>query len=210
MIWLIRHGESVANAGLATFDYGAIDLTARGRMQADAIAAACSETPKWIGLSPYLRAKRTAEPLLAKYPATQIIELDVQEFTYLASGKCVGMDAAKRQPLVDEYWRRREKDYCDGDGAESFASFWRRVSKFLRDTGQRDGFGIVYTHEQFIRGALLATMYPGIEPTAKLMNQFFALREALPIPNGAIVQLRCEANRWWTSGIGVSHMAESL
>ena len=207
MIWLIRHGESVANVGHATFDYGAIELTARGRNQADAVAAACAEMPKWVGVSPYLRAKQTAEPLLAKYPATQIIELAVQEFTYLASAKTVGMDSANRQPLVDEYWTRREPDYCDGDGAESFASFWRRVMQFLSDTAERDGFGIVYTHEQFIRGVLLATMYPGIEPTAQLMNQFFALRVALPIPNGAIVQLRCESNRWWTGGIGVSHIA---
>src|SRR5690606_16323945 len=84
MLRLVRHGESVANAGgVPTTDYAAIPLTDRGRAQAEAVAAACREEPGWIGLSPYLRALQTAAPLLARYPESPALDLPIHEFTYL-------------------------------------------------------------------------------------------------------------------------------
>jgi broad specificity phosphatase PhoE len=206
MLWLVRHGESAANAGGVTSDYAAIPLTDRGRAQAEAVAAACHEPPAWIGRSAYLRARQTAAPLLARYPGSPVADLAVHEFTYLAAERCLGMDATARQPLVDAYWSRMEPDYCDGEGAESFSGLCGRARAFLQYAAEHPGFGVVFTHEQFIRAVLLAVMYPWEWPSVSLMRLFFALRAGLPVPTGAVVRLQRESDRWWIGGVDVSHL----
>jgi broad specificity phosphatase PhoE len=205
MLWLVRHGQSVANAGGITADYDNIPLTDLGRLQSEAFTAACLEAPNWIGLSPYLRARETAAPLLARFPAVPTFDLDVHEFTYLATGRCDGMDSATRQPLVDAYWSRLDPDYCDGIGAESFASLMDRAEAFLNWASGQVSFGIVFTHEQFIRAVLVAAMHPFEKPTVSLMRRFFALRSGMPIPNAAIVRLQHGDGRWWFGGVDVAY-----
>ena len=201
MLWLVRHGQSVANAGGITADYDNIPLTELGKHQAEAFTATCTEAPDWMGLSPYLRARETAAPLLARFPNVPTIELDVHEFTYLATGRCDGMDSAARQPLVDAYWSQMNPEYCDGIGAESFVELCVRAEAFLNWASGQAGFGVVFTHEQFIRAVLVATMYPSEKPTVTLMRRFFALRSGMPIPNAAIVRLRRDKGRWWFGGV---------
>lgn len=210
MLWLVRHGESVANAGGVTSDYAAIPLTDRGRAQAEAVAAACPKSPDWVGRSAYLRAQQTAAPLLARYPAVGVADFAVHEFTYLAAGRCVGMDAANRQPLVEAYWSRMDPDYCDGEGAESFAGLCVRSRAFLAHAAGQPGFGMVFTHEQFIRAVLVAVLYPAEEPSVGLMRRFHALRGGLPIPNGAVVRLRWDGGRWWAGGVDTAHLRNAL
>jgi hypothetical protein len=135
-----------------------------------------------------------------------VADLAVHEFTYLAAGRCFGMDAAARQPLVDAYWSRMAPDHCDGEGAESFAGLCDRAGSFLGYAAERPGFGVVFTHEQFIRAVLVAAMYPGEGPSVGLMRRFFALRAGLSVPNGAVVQLRRESGRWWIGGVDVCHL----
>jgi 2,3-bisphosphoglycerate-dependent phosphoglycerate mutase len=106
MPWLVRHGESEANVGVATSDYAAISLTGRGQEQAERVAAACPPQPERVVLSPYRRARQTAEPLLRRFPGVHVEEQSVQEFTYLAADRCRGMTPEQRQPLVDAYWSR--------------------------------------------------------------------------------------------------------
>jgi len=209
MLWLVRHGESAANAGAVTSDAVTIPLTDRGRRQADAVAAACPAPPAWIGLSAYLRARHTATPLLARFPASPIEELAVHEFTYLAAKRCANMDAAARQPLVDEYWARLAPDYCDGIGAETFIELCGRARSFLTLASLRPGLGVVFTHGHFIRAVLVAATYPSEGPSVGAMRRFAALRHGLPIPNGAVVRLSWEDGRWWTGGVDVSHLSNA-
>src|SRR4051794_5267106 len=131
MLWLVRHGESEGNAGRVTSDYAAIPLTALGRAQAEQVARACQEPPARVVLSPYRRARQTAEPLLARFPGVPVVEETVQEFTYLAASRCRGMDATTRWPLVEAYWARLDPGYRDGEGAESFADLYGRAAGFL-------------------------------------------------------------------------------
>lgn len=207
MLRLIRHGESEANAGGVTSDFGAVALTERGRRQADAIASHFAEPPNLVGLSRYLRARLTAAPLIARYPEISVIDLDVHEFTYLASERCVDMNAVQRQPLVDEYWNRMDPDYYDGPGSESFCKFFERTDSFLNWASTQSGDCVVFTHEQFIRAVLLRTMYPYERDLAKMMRCFFGMRVGQPITNGAMVRLRCDNNLWWTSGVDSRHLS---
>ena len=206
MLWLVRHGESEANAGSVTSDFAAIALTPQGQVQSNAVAAVCHEAPTWIGLSSYLRARQTAAPLLARFPQASTIELEVHEFTYLAAERCVGMNSLDRQPLVDEYWSRLDPNYWDGAGAESFAALYERARSFLRWAREQSGHGVVFTHEQFIRAVLLVAVYPYEAASKDMMRRFFAWRAGLPIPNGAIVRLCWDDDRWWNGGVDVSHL----
>ncbi|OWK38716.1 histidine phosphatase family protein [Fimbriiglobus ruber] len=207
MIWLVRHGESEANAGAVTFDYAAIALTARGRDQAAAVAEICPEQPTWVGLSSYLRARQTAEPFLSRYPGVTPVDLAVHEFTYLTPDRMAGTSLKERKPLVDDYWTRLDPTFSDGAGAESFVDAYGRAETFLKWAARQSGFGIVFTHEQFIRAVLLAALYPGESPSVDVMRRFFALRSGMPIPNAAVVRLRRDGGRWWTGGVDVEHLS---
>jgi broad specificity phosphatase PhoE len=119
------------------------------------------------------------------------------------------MDPATRQPLVNEYWSRMDPTYRDGDGAESFGEFWDRAHAFLVDAAGRSGFGLVFTHEQFIRAVLMAVRDPGAEPSAGLMREFLEMRRELPIANGEVVRLRWKGGRWWVGGFSTFRLQES-
>lgn len=68
-IWLIRHGESIANAGQPTQDHSMIPLSPLGIKQAQDLALTITEKPDLIVTSPYLRAQQTACRLLGGFPA---------------------------------------------------------------------------------------------------------------------------------------------
>jgi broad specificity phosphatase PhoE len=206
MLWLVRHAESEGNAGRVTSDYAAIPLTARGCAQAEQVAQACPEPPARVVLSPYRRAHQTAEPLLARFPGIPVVGASVQEFTYLAASRCRDLDALARSPLVEAYWARMDPDYCDGDGAESFADLWVRAAGFLDQAAQWQGLTVVFTHEQFIRAVVAQVLFgPGLAGPAD-MARFFALRIGLPVPNGGIVRLELRTGRWWLGGIDRAHL----
>jgi 2,3-bisphosphoglycerate-dependent phosphoglycerate mutase len=105
-LWLIRHGESEANAGLPTTDTTAVALTPRGEHQARQVVRAFTRAPDLLVTSPYRRTKQTAAPLLARFPHTPQAEWLVQEFTYLALPPDVVTTAAERAPLSDAFWGR--------------------------------------------------------------------------------------------------------
>jgi broad specificity phosphatase PhoE len=206
MLWLVRHAESEANAGGVTSDYAAIPLTARGCAQAEQVARACPEPPARVVLSPYRRARQTAEPLLARFPDVAVVDAAVQEFTYLAAARCRDMDAASRQPLVDAYWARMDPAYCDGDGAESFTGLGARAAGFLAEAAGWVGLTVVFTHEQFIRAVVCQVLFGAGTLGRSEMVRFFALRTGLPIPNGGIIRLEQRAGRWWVGGIDRAHL----
>ena len=170
MLRLIRHGESEANAGAVTSNYGAVALTKLGKSQAEAIANGCTEIPSVIGVSRYLRAQQTAARLVNRFPEVPVCDLEVHEFTYLETERCNGMNSVDRQPMVDEYWSRMDPHYCDGTGSESFSQLLDRVDSFLLWATKQSGNALVFTHEQFIRGVLVRGMYPHEQDLKKTMQ----------------------------------------
>ncbi len=86
-VFLVRHGESQANAGFATPDPVKVELTPLGEKQAKEVATFLKKhTPlNLIVTSPYLRSKQTAKPTKVLFPNADVEEWEVQEFTYLSS-----------------------------------------------------------------------------------------------------------------------------
>jgi 2,3-bisphosphoglycerate-dependent phosphoglycerate mutase len=196
-IFLIRHGESKANAGFATSDPKRIILTERGFDQARDVAHFLHSKVSLdlIVTSPYLRAIRTAERTKLVFPDVCVEEWKVQEFTYLTSMHRESTTIEDRRPLVDLYWEIGDPSFVDGPGSESFEQFIERVRNFLTKLRETDYSCIaVFSHEQFIRAALMLmeqeSAHEPVEVSPTMMRDFRASLKKAPIPNGGIVEVK--------------------
>ena len=186
-IWLIRHGESIANAGEPTQDHSTIPLSEQGIKQALALALQIPEEPNLIVTSPYLRAQQTAMLTIGRFPhaATGIWDC-IHEFVYLAPATCVGTTFAQRRPRVISYWRKLDPDYIDGEGAESYRQLIERIEQTLAILQRRqERFILLFTHAQFIRNFLLVYQNPG-----KTVEEYMAMfRHSKPVRNCQITEI---------------------
>lgn len=187
-LWLIRHGQSTANAGAATSDVGASPLTALGREQALLAARQVDRRPDLLIVSPFLRAQETAAPILERWPGTPMQVWPIQEFTYLSALKCAGLTVHERRPLADAYWRRADPGYRDGDDAESFSEFAGRLRAFDERVRTLPGFIVAVGHGQFFHAYQLA-LASGLEATPPWMRRFRETDLASPIENGQVVRV---------------------
>ena len=185
MIWLIRHGESLANTGAATQSHSDIPLTEIGHQQAQQVALILPKQPTLVVTSPFLRTQQTAEPTLRRFPQTPQVCWPIQEFTYLAPATCIGTTAIQRKERVNAYWERNDPDYVDGEGAESFNTLIGRVRDMLKCLQNTQGFVTVFTHGQIMLTTHLLQTYPNASPET-IMNLFCA---AKPIRNTEIMPL---------------------
>jgi broad specificity phosphatase PhoE len=211
--WLIRHAESSANVGAVTSYPETIPLTQKGLEQARCIATHFDKQPDLIAVSPYLRAKLTAAPVLARYPNARSEQWEVQEFTYLDRARCHNTTVADRKPLVAAYWSRNEPYYCDGEGAESFAELIQRARGTIeRIKGDNSEFIAVFTHAQFIQ-AMMWLLWQKVETVGTgSMSSFHAFTQAVIMPNGGIVRIRQMKNEddLYFTGVSTSHLPADL
>src|SRR3546814_4777403 len=82
-------------------------------------------------LSPYTRTRQTAAPTIARFPGVPVEVWPIEEFTYLQPARWNGTRSAERMPHLERYWSAADPDYCDGEGAESFATLLRRCEAAL-------------------------------------------------------------------------------
>ncbi len=183
MLWLIRHGESMSNAGKPTASPSSIELTENGKRQATALAKKINDKPDLIIYSPYIRAFMTAKPMMDKFPDVPTKEMPVYEFTYLSPRTCRNTTAEQRRPRVLEYWKRNDPDYVDGDDAESFNDLLDRVKDLLA-VAHNGRLVMVFTHEMFIR-AVLAVMAAGISSNVNMSDVW----QGKPIANTEIIKI---------------------
>lgn len=161
-IWLIRHGQSTANAGEPAGKHTEIPLSALGERQAARTAQLISRRPDLIVVSPFLRAQQTAAPTIARYPEVPVETWDgCGEFTYMAPQRFEGTVPETRAPFMRRYWTKLDPDYVDGEGAESFRYFTERTrSVWARLKARQEHFIVIFSHEQFLRSLKLMEMHP--------------------------------------------------
>lgn len=116
--------------------------------------------PDLIVVSPFIRTRQTAQPLIDLYPEIPVEEWPVQEFTYLDFACCVGMTAEQRAPLVREYWERNDPDHIDGESSESFAQFIDRVDLFLFRCRDVRGRLCGFSHTMFMQAVRMRMEQP--------------------------------------------------
>lgn len=127
-VTLVRHGDPdwAPGGGPSVGDPG---LTAYGRLQAEAVAEALARTPvDFLYVSPYRRARETAEPIArATGRAARVLD-GLAEIGVAVAGLTQDdvdryFQAASRRPLA-EHWQ-------GWPGAETFHGFHARVTKAL-------------------------------------------------------------------------------
>ena len=178
-IYLIRHGESVGNAGKSTDDHRTMPLIESGWEQARTLADRFTVLPELIAVSPFTRAQQTSHPFQEKYPDVPVETwAETYEFTYLAPATCRNTTAAERLPRVTEYWENCDPDYVDGDGAESFKALVGRANRTMAKLQERSEKRIfLFSHAMFITCCILLTKQPDLDWT-NLMREF----RQMPLP----------------------------
>lgn len=204
---LIRHAESLANAGGATSTPRDIPLSDKGHLQAIALADSITDRPELIILSPYIRTEQTARPMLQRFPDCPVEILPIQEFTYLSISRCRNTTYEQRKPLVEEYWARCDPNYSDGDQAESLAELIVRARGFLRRVFEMEGELIfVFTHEQFIKAVIWDVLQPEREIDDEFMAAFRKFSTSFAIPNTAVMKMFFEDGEYTLGKIESSHV----
>jgi len=195
-VWFIRHGESEANAGLPTLFPMKTELTSNGIKQAEYIAQSFPRPPSLIITSKYIRAWQTAQPTVKRYLQARLVHPDdwpVHEFTYLSPSKVARTTVQDRKHLVDTYWTRNHPYYVDGEGAESFITFIRRVSHVLaRLRHSNEEFIAVFTHGQFIHAVQWLVEICPASIDGKSMKQFRNFLNCTWVPTGAILPAKLD------------------
>ena len=192
--WFIRHSESVANAGARTREAPTYPLSGIGFRQAEQLASALPVEPELIIVSPYIRARQTAEPAIRRFARARVEEWPVHEVQYLDPALCVDTTQEERRRLSTEYWRR-----CDpheaAPGAESFAGFIGRVSDAIRRLAQRtERRSFIFSHGQFIHAVAWLVLTRPAVIDSEAMRRFHQFIHGSAVPNCSILPLHVHAD----------------
>jgi broad specificity phosphatase PhoE len=208
-VWLIRHAESEANAGLPSSDPALIPLTEKGYRQAVQLSTLMPAIPALIVFSPYLRTQHTAAFTMQLFPQVECQEWNIQEFTFLAPALCRNTTRSQRRTMVEEYWKRNEPLYIHGEGAESFADFQKRVCEtYQRIVEIERGLILIFGHAQFMRLFLLSLLSKSIEPTPEQMQRFALFNKVYEIPNCGMLKMRFHGQEPFVSGLVSNHLSD--
>lgn len=196
-VWLIRHGESEANAGLPTASPTTTAITAKGWEQAIRFAALVSEAPGLIVTSKYNRTKETSDPLRMRFPDVPHEEWPVHEFTYLGVSKYTNTTFEDRRPAAREYWGKADPDYRSDSEAESFHDLMSRVhGMFERLRGREENPIAIFTHGHFMRAVLYASLIKYMPQGSETMSQFRRFSESFEVENLAVLPLAQAGPEW--------------
>jgi probable phosphoglycerate mutase len=161
-VLLVRHGESVANAGGRTTDHVFNPLTELGHTQAKKLADHLDCRPTLFVVSPFQRAQQTAEPLRERFPDVPVEEWPIHEFTFLEPSRYSNSTEEERHPHVKAYWERQDPGFADGPGAESFTQFLDRARDAISRLAKASPGGcvVLFTHGFFMQAFRLALLFP--------------------------------------------------
>lgn len=199
-IWLVRHCESISNAGQTTFDPVSIPLTPLGWQQSQILLDSFEVTPNLIVTSPFIRTQQTAVNVRNKFPEVLHEEWPVQEFSYLSFKRYANTNSNERKPAVKEYWDRCDPKYCDGDGAESFCDLIDRIDATIEKIKERsEAFVVIFTHGQFMKVFwwYLKNSEVNFRTESIRMKHVENFINRIDIDNGAILKLKLFGNNKW-------------
>lgn len=193
----IRHGQSTGNAGVPCTDLATIELTEMGWSQARDVAASWTETPSLIVTSAYLRTRQTATPTIERFAQVPVEAWPIEEFTYLRPARWNGTPSAERMPHILRYWATADPGYCDGEGAESFATLLHRAEAALARLAvlPSPSLAYVFSHGQFIQAVRAIVTQTELDDRGKMLN-FWRKGEPPAIGNAELVQLAWQAKGW--------------
>jgi 2,3-bisphosphoglycerate-dependent phosphoglycerate mutase len=214
--WFIRHSESVANAGARTREAPTYPLSGIGFRQAEQLAAALPAEPELIVVSPYVRARQTAEPAIRRFPRARVEEWPVHEVQYLDPALCVDTTQDERRALSSDYWERCDPHHA-APGAESFVEFLSRVADAVERIARRPERRIfVFSHGQFMNALAWLTFSRPMQIDSRAMRRFHQFIHGCTVPNCAILPLhvhgdgsRSLGGLWVPEGVEAQSVAQA-
>lgn len=206
-IWLIRHGESAANAGQPTENPDDIPLTEVGHEQAQQTSLVFARAPRLIVTSKYRRAIQTSEYTQRRFPGAPVETWDIHEFTYLSPTGLIGTTMEERRPLVQAYWDKCDPQFVHGPEAESFADFMRRTERLylnLKDTPH--DFVAVFCHGYVMKALFWSHLLGTFEASPAHMRGFHLFHRSLDLFNCAILEMQASQNKIWMGRLATDHL----
>ncbi|MCP5097765.1 MAG: histidine phosphatase family protein [Chloroflexi bacterium] len=194
-VWFIRHGESESNANLITKHPKITELTPKGYQDAERVVAAFTEKPDLIVVSPYVRARQTAVPIINHFSPITVEEWPVYEFTYLHPERYNGTRGSDRSDVAQAYWERNDPHEHEDGGGESFVELMTRTLALIERLQTHPAqFIAIFSHGLFLR-ALEWILLTGITvPTKQAMQRYWHFIHAVRMPNGAILKMTFNGN----------------
>jgi broad specificity phosphatase PhoE len=199
-LFLLRHGESWANAGYPTDHPAQIPLTDKGIAQIHALPELWRKfdlpRPTQIVASQYTRAQETARPLAEAYQQTIVTEPLCHEVVILSPPVVTGTNNIQRKPLLDAYWEQAEVDARHGEGAETFRQFSQRVTQALNCFADYPHHSLIVGHGTWF--ARLWWHCLGFKQVdSVMMRAFRQFHLGVPMPNCALFSLTYYGNSDW-------------
>jgi alpha-ribazole phosphatase len=196
-IYLVRHGQSQANAGGVTLENALVPLTPLGELQARAIAPLLPATAVTIWSSPFKRTLDTAAPYCARMGRGAAACDDLREFETIDTVQLRGTACEEREIVVAGYWMKSDPDHRSGPAAETFREFHERVARARREflAALPDG-SVIFGHGMWM--ALLFWQMWGFSRVDRIgMAQFRQFQLGFPTPNTGIYCLsRAAPDNW--------------
>jgi broad specificity phosphatase PhoE len=217
---LVRHGESDANVAAAEADAAGalriavpardadVQLSATGTAQAEALglrlgALASDEAPDALWVSPYRRARQTAEVALSAaglvVPTTVDERLRDRELGILDTLTWRGVEQlhpeeAARRVFLGKYYHRPP-------GGESWVDVKQRLRDALRDIADSGARRVlVVTHD-----AVVMLIRAVLEDIAEA--ELLELSRTQPVRNASFTRLTHDGDRWIAAPVNdVSHL----
>jgi broad specificity phosphatase PhoE len=152
--YLVRHGEKVTPDELLVARAPGVDLSERGRAQAEAIAARLVREPiRHVASSPLERAQQTAAPLAARFNLPVSVDEAFNEFDFGQWTRRSVHDLAD-----DVHWKRFNafRGSTRPPGGETMLEIQSRfLAGMLRLRGEFPDQGVaIYSHGDPIRAAV--------------------------------------------------------
>lgn len=197
---LIRHAESLSNAGVATRGADSIELSTKGLRQASRLADSLvlPEGRSRLVASPFRRAMATAEPIGQRLGQAVYALPLLTEFTFLAEPP-LATTAAERRSAVHAYWLRADPLAREqGPFRESFEEFVHRVEAFHGwAQAQRTAVLVAVSHGLFIH-AFHRLCEGRLFATAEGMSDLRRTFDSSDYPNAGVSEfsLRAGEDHW--------------
>jgi broad specificity phosphatase PhoE len=191
---LIRHAQSVSNAGGLTQPHMGLPLTAHGHLQARALAATLAGPASAVAVSRFVRAQQTAAPYCQQFNLDPHVDADLDEFSLIDAALIEGLDGAQRKPFVQAYWADPDLHRRLGEHADTFAEFVARVRRFQGRMDTLADGTVIFGHGIWL--AMLQWQGQAVTDTAG-MRAFREFQLQLPMPNCAVFEVARHGSQPW-------------
>ena len=193
---LIRHAQSVSNAGGLTQPHQAIPLTAHGHTQARALGATLAGPASAVMVSRFVRAQQTAAPYCQRFNLDPQVDGDLDEFSLIDAALIEGLDGAQRKPFVQAYWTDPDLHRRQGARADTLAEFVERVRRFQGRMDTLADGTVIFGHGIWLAMLQWHLEGQGVTDTAE-MRAFREFQLQLPMPNCAVFEVARHGSQPW-------------